>query len=64
MSSVKWERIRKVLSVTLQRGSARNLDFGSWERDPEDVGESRFGDHFPDLPGGNSRELVLCDWPA
>lgn len=64
MSSVKWEGIRRALLVTLQRGSARNMGFGSSERDPEDVGESRFGDISQTSLGANSRELVLCDWAA
>lgn len=39
-------------------------EFGLWERDPEDVGESRFGDISQTSLGADSRELVLCDWAA
>lgn len=57
MLSVKWEMIRRALLVICK-------EFGLWERDPEDVGESRFGDISQTSLGADSRKLVFCDWAA
>lgn len=37
------------------------MELGLWERDPEDIRESWFGDIFPDPPGGRLQEVgAVC----
>lgn len=50
--------IRSVLLVTLPTEYAWSWDFGSWERGPEGVGESRFGDISQTPPRGGAGKLL------
>lgn len=57
--------IRSVLLVTLPTEYAWSWDFGSWERGPEGVGESRFGDiSQTPPPRGGGREVTIWLGPS
>lgn len=52
--------IRSVLLVTLPTEYAWSWDFGSWERGPEGVGESRFGDISQTPPWGGQGSYYMA----
>lgn len=53
-----------MLLVTLQTGCAWSWDFGSWERGPEGVGESRFDDIYQMPPPRGGREVAIWLGPV